>query len=109
MVHSNVDCTSAVAYIFAGQPLKLASILRTRITESSSVGAKLHLGGSASLRRSSIMVGGLTLNGIDTTSDSGFAYFLRSQFFGAVKRNFAYSLMVVNTFCISDVSKNRAC
>ena len=24
----------------------------------------------------------------DTTSDSGFAYFLRSQFFGAVKRNF---------------------
>ena len=94
-VHSNVDLTSMVAYTLTGEPNELASILHTSSVEESSVGAKLQLEGSCTWRSLSIVVGEQMLKGMDTTRDSdpgsGSArppYFLRSQFFGAVRRNF---------------------
>lgn len=57
------------------------------------MGAKLQLEGSATLRSPLIEAGRQMLKGIDTTRDSGSGfglafsplYFLRSQFFGAVR------------------------
>lgn len=94
-VHSIVDLTSMVAYTLTGEPNEPASILHTSSVEESSVGAKFQLEISCTWCSLSIVVGEQMLKGMDTTrdSDSGSGsacppYFLRSQFFGAVRRNF---------------------